>query len=157
MVSDVFAGSISNMPVASIEVPVVLDGAVRYVLAGSIRLDAIDEMIRAQRLPPDWVGGVVDRQGRFVQRTRDNARWVGQPASVGFRRIVQSAPEGWERNVTLEGVASYTAFTRSERTGWSVGIAVPESPAPMPSPASTPTAVNPMRTMAAWARPSRSR
>lgn len=124
VVSDVYPAALTDLPLATVEVPVVLEGRPRYVLAGTIKLDAVDELIRAQRLPPDWLGGVLDRRGNLVQRTRDNARWVGQPASEGLRTILQSGPEGWERIVTLESVNSYTGFTRSERTGWSVAISV---------------------------------
>lgn len=71
------------------------------------------------------VSGIVSPNGLFIARTVNAAARFGQPGS----EYLQEAAKGHEhqgvyRGVTLEGLESFTAFTRSKETGWSAHVAL---------------------------------
>lgn len=71
------------------------------------------------------VAALVDRQGSFIARSIDDAKRFATPGSAYLRRASQSlTPTAFYRNVTLEGTNTYTAFARSEVSGWSAHIAL---------------------------------
>ena len=108
-----------------IRVPVVRNGAVRYVLSAVVKPRAISELLSAQRLPPEWIGVVLDGNARIVARTRDAERSVGQSASETLRAAIARSTEGWFHGRTLEGMDVYTAYHRSNFSTWSVAIGIP--------------------------------
>jgi signal transduction histidine kinase len=71
------------------------------------------------------VSGLASADGRFIARSLSNAELVGKPASKYLRAAVASGrPSGLYSGYTLEGFANYTAFARSELTGWSAHVAM---------------------------------
>jgi signal transduction histidine kinase/ActR/RegA family two-component response regulator len=106
-----------------IRVPVIVGDRVAYVLSALVRPDSFRDLILAQRLPADWISGIVDGNGKFVARTPSRA--TGTPASDAFRAAVARAPEGWYRGLTAEGRDTFTAHKRSEFSHWSIGLAIP--------------------------------
>ena len=110
-------------PGIPIRVPVLRDGRMRYVLSAIVRPDSFQDLIRAQRLPADWISGIVDANGNFVARVPPQP--AGQPASVPFRAAVLRAREGWYRGPTIEGRDTFTAHERSDFSHWSIGLAIP--------------------------------
>jgi signal transduction histidine kinase len=85
---------------------------------------------RFQNLLPDAHSGVevsalVGPNGRFIARSLDPEGKFGQLASPYLVRAVKSGKaSGIYRGFTLEGFESYTAFTRSRVTDWSVHLAI---------------------------------
>ena len=130
-VSDLTHAALDGRFVVTLDVPVPAPGGQPsgppWVLAIALRLDAIEATLRSQRLPPDWVGAVVDRGGLFLARTLDHDARLGTPASKDWTVPARSQTEGWVVSTTLEGVVTYSGFVRSEVTGWTVGIGVPET------------------------------
>ena len=107
-----------------IRVPVLRDGQVVYVLTAMLSPDAFQRLLAAQNLPQGWVSGLVDSQGRLIARVPPKP--PGDLASADYRKAVDAGPqEGWYRGTNLEGADTYTAFLRSDRTGWSIGYAIP--------------------------------
>src|SRR4051812_15225405 len=66
VVSDV--DSSGTRPLLRVRVPVVLDSVVRYVVTVQIVPESFNAVLREQRLPEDWVIGLVDRNRRVVAR-----------------------------------------------------------------------------------------
>ncbi len=97
------------------------------VLGTTIDLGAIDALVRRQLLPDTWRGGIVDRDGHYVQRTNNGAASLGSPAHPAWTEAAQRATEGWTRSPMPEGMEGYIAFATSPMTGWTVGIGVPAS------------------------------
>ena len=108
-----------------VRVPVMRDGAVKYVLSALVKPRSISELLAAQKLPSDWIGVVVDGSGRFVARTIEPQRSVGQSASESLRATLGGSAEGWFRGTTVESWDVYTAFNRSAFSGWTVALAMP--------------------------------
>jgi len=71
------------------------------------------------------VAALVDRRGNFIARSIDDSKRFDTPGSITLRGSLNSAARtGFYRNTTLEGTGTYTAFARSEVSGWSAHIAM---------------------------------
>jgi signal transduction histidine kinase len=125
VISDLAVGPVLKRSSFAVRVPVVRDGRIRYVLSAGVKADAIRKVIRAQGLPPDWVGVIVDRKGRIVSRNVDPAQTEGQLASPSLREALQRSDSGWFRGTTIEGSAVYTPFRRSDSSGWAFAMGIP--------------------------------
>ncbi|HLX27442.1 MAG TPA: ATP-binding protein [Casimicrobiaceae bacterium] len=113
----------ASPPGIPIRVPVVVDGRIAYVLTAIVRPDSFEDLIRQQRLPGDWISGIVDARGNFVARIPP--RPAGERAGAAFRAAVSRAPEGWYRGPTVEGKDTFSAYERSQLYDWSIGLAIP--------------------------------
>ena len=112
----------------AIRVPVLREGALRFVLSALVLPDSIRSVLERQRLPEDWVASVFDASGLRVARSRRHEEFLGQPASESLQRLMeQSGDEGVGITTALEGERVYTAYSRSRQTGWSVGLGIPLS------------------------------
>jgi signal transduction histidine kinase len=111
-----------------VRVPVMDQGAVRYVLTAVVDPSAFVEILTRQRIPADWVVSVFDANGRRVARSRRHDEFIGQEAAPSVKQIIQSGgTEGAGIAHALEGDRIYTAYTRSQATGWVVAIGIPPS------------------------------
>ena len=108
-----------------VRVPVVRDGAVKYVITALVKPQSMNELLAAQRLPPDWIGVVLDGNGRFVARTIQPESSVGQSASESLRAALDRSSEGWFQGTTVEGWDVYTPYSRSSFSGWTVALGIP--------------------------------
>jgi signal transduction histidine kinase len=111
----------------SVRVPVIAGEAVRYVLSAQVAPDSIAAILAAQRLEPGWGAVVLDRSNRFVARTWEPEKYLGQLASQSLRDALAAAPSGSFRGRTVEGVEVYSPYHRSQETGWAVSMGVPAS------------------------------
>ena len=109
----------------AVRVPVLRDGVVTYVLSAVVTPAAMSRLLAAQRLPPDWIGVVLDGNARFVARTVDTERAIGELASDSLRTALGHLPEGWFRGSTIEGWTVYTPYNRSAFSGWAVAMGIP--------------------------------
>jgi signal transduction histidine kinase/ActR/RegA family two-component response regulator len=121
-IGHVAAGPRGNWAVP-MRLPILRDGAVRYILTAPIRPDAFLRLIQEQHFPDGWAAGLLDSTGRFVARVPERA--PGSLASTDLRDALAGAPEGWYRGSTLEGSDAFTAFRTSEFSRWTVAVSVP--------------------------------
>jgi signal transduction histidine kinase/CheY-like chemotaxis protein len=111
-----------------LRVPVMRNGAVRYVLTAAMKPDAFVEVLDRQRLPQDWVVSVFDANRLRVARSRQHESFLGKEPTPSLRTLMQSeALEGTGISYTVEGDRTYTAFSRSPATGWTVVVGLPPS------------------------------
>jgi len=93
-----------------------------------LRVFIADEPFRKLLPPSDSeypVSGIVDPKGQFIARSLNSAGLLGMPGSESLRAGVASGKhQGIYRGVTLEGLENYTAFSRSNLTGWSAHVAL---------------------------------
>jgi len=122
-IGGVMAGSAVRSPTARVRVPVIHGGEVRYVVSAPLNPKHFADLLQAQRLPEDWVIGLVDREKRMMARIP--AVPPGTPASDSFREAIEREPEGWFYGRTMEGRATYTSYVTSQLSGWVLGIAIP--------------------------------
>jgi signal transduction histidine kinase/CheY-like chemotaxis protein/type II secretory pathway component PulM len=124
-------GSIAKGPLGrdafAVRVPVLKDGAVRYVLAAVLTTGQILNAVGRQQLAPSWVVAVYDQHGNRVARSiaTNSPRYSPSLESL----IKQNGQQGMGRTVTLEGVESHTGFTRVKSSQWVVAVGIPTSEA----------------------------
>jgi signal transduction histidine kinase len=109
-------------PCVVIRVP--MAGAPSRVLTLYLDPQAFQNILERVQLPRDGVSAIADRNGRFMARSVEYARRVGQPGSNSLRHAVRQGGAGLYRGVTLEGFQNYTAYATSPLTGWSGHVAI---------------------------------
>ena len=123
-------GSLIQDPVTgkykfNVRVPVLRNGAIAYILSAQVQPASLNEVLTSQKLPPGWIGAVLDGNRRLVARTVEQDRHIGRLAAESLRAAVDRAPEGWFHGNTLEGWDVYMSYNRSSFSGWSVAVGIP--------------------------------
>jgi len=108
-----------------IAIPVVRDAKVTLVLGALVRADAFSAILRRQQTPPEGLVALIDSANNIVARSRQEESYVGTPVTGAFREISSRTNEAAWQTETREGVPVYSAFSRSPRTGLTVGLALP--------------------------------
>ena len=125
VVGDMVIGPTTGRWDFAVRVPIVRDGAVRYILSAVVHPSSIHDLLRAQNLPADWLGVVLDRNNRIVARTLDPEKSVARLASQDLRDALAVSPSGWFHGKTIEGADVYTPYRRSATTGWAFAMGIP--------------------------------
>ena len=123
-ISNVFQGPVMKRLLVAVEVPVVRNDTVPYVLVAVMLPERFERLLYQQRLSPGWIVSIVDRQKRFIASSRGPGV-TGEPGSPTLVTMSERFEETTYRSVTVEGVASYSALKRSAVSGWTVAIAIP--------------------------------
>lgn len=127
VLTDLFVGPATGKPILAIGVPVQRNGKIIYSLNAGIFPDRVATVLQAQRLPPHWIGAVLDSRGILITRTQDVARFQGRPAMPDLVRMARHQREGVLETTTLEGIPVITAFSRSSTWNLTVAIGVPKA------------------------------
>jgi signal transduction histidine kinase/ActR/RegA family two-component response regulator len=125
VISDLFLGPVFDSWVIAVEVPVFSDGKVIYSLAMGLTPERLSEILHRQNIPPNWVAAIFDSTGTIVARTHAPEQFVGKKGAPEFiRRFTEVAEDSIETK-TIEGIPIFSGFSRSPRSGWTVGIGIP--------------------------------
>jgi PAS domain S-box-containing protein len=127
LISGVHRGAVSQAWMVSVNIPIFKDGKPFRSLAVPVKAEALSRLLNEQRLPQDWLAGMIDADGRYIARAvpGDSGQSTGQLASESWRSIQDR--DGVHDILTLEGEPVVKANARSRATGWSVGVAVKRS------------------------------
>jgi signal transduction histidine kinase/CheY-like chemotaxis protein len=124
-VSNLIIGATLLRPLISVGVPVFHNGTVTSVLTMGVDPKILSLILERRNFPPGWLGGIFDRNGIILARSRDLDKFLGKPVAPDLRQAIKEAPEGLVPNVTSDGIAVYSTFRRSSITGWTAGIGLP--------------------------------
>ena len=103
VIGQAFAGPPAGAWLLTIRVPVSRGRRVRSVLAADVETRQLRDVLLVQRLPPEWIGTLLDRNRVIIARTRGETQFVGQPASERLLEASARSTEGWYRGITKEG------------------------------------------------------
>ena len=109
-----------------VRVPVMANGALRYVLWGAVKPDAFAGVVKRQKVRADWVISIFDARGTRVARSRSHTHLVGGGVSPSLQKLLERPGESWALTHTIEGEPVFTAFSRSPATGWAVAVGIPQ-------------------------------
>ncbi|HEX9464757.1 MAG TPA: ATP-binding protein [Alphaproteobacteria bacterium] len=123
--SNLITGQLPHQPIFVLTHPLLRDDTLAYHLAVVIKADSLDGILRDQHLPSSWIGTIVDQDGTVVARTGDAARFVGMEATADLRKLITQAREGMGEVVSLEGIRTMAAFSRSPVYPWTFAIGMP--------------------------------
>ena len=117
----------------SIEIPVRVDGAVRYVLSAHIAPARLGTLLPALHLPAQWSAAVYD--GANVTITNTSTSAVGAPEHIGTRAkpalaaALANADAGTLELTARDGLPVFLVYTRLPQRGWVAAIDVPRAAA----------------------------
>lgn len=123
-VSDLLEGPVVGQPVITVGTPITVQGRF-YVLSYVVDSASFTSVFRQQRVPDRWVATLLDNKRRVVARSRLNEKFTGALASKDMEENLRHSTEGVNKSVSLEGVPTMVAYTRSPQTGWTLVVAIP--------------------------------
>lgn len=122
-VSDLVESTSGGAPILSVEVPVQVDGQIKYVLAAGLSPEFLADVVRA-RVPAGWVASIVDRKGLLISRVPD-LQVIGQPIIEPLRARVGETSGSWIRVQSRTGGDVFASFTQMKDLGWTVFVSIP--------------------------------
>jgi two-component sensor histidine kinase len=125
--SNLFVGAVKKRLIVTVEVPVLRDGEVVYVISFSPPIEIFQALIEKQRPSQDWTISIFDRENVNFARVPNPQDTVGKRASPTLHAAMLRVPEDTLSTVSLEGVPLITSFARSSLTGWTVAAGIAES------------------------------
>jgi signal transduction histidine kinase/CheY-like chemotaxis protein len=127
VISDFFVAPDIGQSAITLEVPVFANGKVIYSLAMGIFADRLGDILHRQNLPPDWITAIFDSSGTIAARTHKPEQYVGRKGPTSLLRTSAEVSEGVTEVNSLEGIPTLSAFNRSPRSGWAIGIGIPRT------------------------------
>lgn len=124
-VSGVMVGPVAKGLVTTVTVPVPLDDGKRYVLTVAFSNDHFTRLIASVDVPPGWVVGILDGEGRFIARSQNPGALVGKQARPELVAAAARTYSGQIRHNTLDGIEAHDVFTHSGLSGWTLAVAAP--------------------------------
>ena len=115
-VSELTRGAVTGEPFIAVNVPVLRDGRLSYVLSLNIA-PMLAAMVAGLDLPAEWLVTIADRAGRTIARSRDAERFVGQMGRPAVLERLRQADEGWLPLVSRDGIPIYNAFAHVKILG----------------------------------------
>ena len=123
-VSDLFLSLIDRQPVFNVNLPILRDGQVRYILIWGQPTLALSHILQGQRLGPEWTTTVLDRKGAVLARSSEHQQVVGtKPAT--FVPDLRVADRAVRKATNLNGELVVRAVARGKVSGWLISAAIP--------------------------------
>ena len=126
-ISNLVTGTLSRKHELLIDIPVIQNGRVIYVLTSVLNSDGLRSILVDQQFPKEWVANIFDGEGSVVARSRDYEKFVGTKVSSRLLRQLAERNSGVYENVNLDGITTVAAFLCSADTGFGVTIGVPKN------------------------------
>nr|WP_222530078.1 ATP-binding protein [Azospirillum sp. 412522] len=120
-VGDLSAGTIP------LEIPILRDGRVAYVLTGIVDPRMFNDLLRSAVTAKGWVAALLDRSLMITARSEQGEIFVGTPATPDLVESIRAGRTGIQPSITKDGRPSYVVTTALGRTGWYLAMAIPVS------------------------------
>lgn len=124
---------VSKKESVAVAVPIKRGGEIEYILVASIYAKSLNNLLKEQRLPPSWVGAIIDNNSTIVARSRGNEKYAGMKTTKKFSQLVQDLNEDIFEDVNLEGHKTYGVYSRSRTTGWIIVLGIPMANSQFPA------------------------
>jgi signal transduction histidine kinase/CheY-like chemotaxis protein len=125
VVTELLANRIDGRLATAIAVPVVRDGAVKYVVLAGWHAERFASLVGSRESHGEWTRAIVDGEGVIVARSRAPEQFVGRKATADFLERTAQSTHGFYSATTIDSAKVYGAFTRSAVSGWTAAVAVP--------------------------------
>lgn len=125
-VGNLFVDAVSDQPHFAVQVPVTVDGEIRYILSLVPGPGAIRTVVEQTYLPAGALASIVDGNGRIVARSFRHDDLHGKPATYEFfAQLVE--PRGITESVDLDGREVVTSHEQSRVNRWRTLVWTPKS------------------------------
>lgn len=126
VVSDMFFAPAGKRYDYAVQIPVVLDGQLRYFLAMGISVLQLQVLLTHDKFPAGWIVVLVDRKGIVVARSDEPEKFVGSSVREALRMKIQAGlRSGLHYGVTLSGIPTAAFFTRAPKSEWTAIVNIP--------------------------------
>jgi len=125
LVSDLFKAPFGGRYDVVLQVPVRIDGSIRYFLNMGINAANLQELMASQRFPAEWQASIVDRSGKVVARSRDADQYRGRSVSALALRHFAAGSEGVFNSRNLAGLPVQAFFSTVPGAEWKVIVNIP--------------------------------
>jgi two-component sensor histidine kinase len=125
--SNLFVGVNKKRSIVTVEVPVLRDDEVVYVISFSPPIEMFQTVLERQRPGKDWTISIFDREGINFARVPNPKETIGSQASPLLFAAMFREPEASLQTVSLEGIPLFTTFARSSLTGWTVAAGISQN------------------------------
>jgi len=120
-VSNLFISQITQKPSLNVDVPILKDGTVRYILIYAAAPESLLSTVQGRYLPEDFVSAVWDANDVILARSRNNERYLGKPLPAELAAL----RDGISENQSLEGLNVMRAVKYLNEAPWRVSVSVP--------------------------------
>jgi signal transduction histidine kinase/CheY-like chemotaxis protein len=127
LVSDLFTAPVGGRLDFVVQVPVRIDGAIRYFVSMGVNASSLQELMTQQRFPAEWVVSIIDRNGRIVARSRDPDQFRGRSVTELALRHLNASPEGVFEGRNLSGTQAQGFFSTVPDSQWRVLVSIPKA------------------------------
>jgi len=131
-ISNLFVSLMTREPRIGLDIPVVREGALRYVLELSLDAGEFSRLLAEQRSPDSSMVAIVDRKGIVIASSVNASSNVGQPLAPDLAGRISNASSAAGTGRDSEGQQVYHVFTASPLTGWNTSLSVARSAAYAP-------------------------
>jgi signal transduction histidine kinase len=125
LVSDLFVSAVTQRHAVAIQVPVHVDGTLRYFLAMSMNAAQLQALLGEQRFPADWQAAIIDRTGRLIARSVDPDQYRGRSVSSVALAEFAAHREGVFSNRNLAGIPVQAFYSTVPKSDWRVLVSIP--------------------------------
>jgi signal transduction histidine kinase/CheY-like chemotaxis protein len=125
VISDLLPGGVRAQAAFAVRVPVLRDGAVKYVLSAALSARTMAGALGSQQDVPDRIAVLYDRRNAIVFRTVNADQLIGTTVTPRLAQESSERESGVIEDVNREGTRVRTVFQRARMSGWSVAIGVP--------------------------------
>jgi len=126
-ISNLLIGPITQAHVLVIDFPVTLPNGKRYVLTQTFRANYFNQLLSPPEGSGDIFLGIFDREGKTIARNKGPDSFIGKPPNDDLLQAMLKNREGTIRNLSRDGTKLYTLFSRSQKTGWTIALGIPEN------------------------------
>ena len=126
-ISNLITGTVSGRYEVLVDVPVMRNGTVAYVLTSVLNSSTLRGILLDQQFPEPWVAIIFDGNGVVVARTRNHDAFVGKLASPRLIDQLAHRTTGVYENHNLDGDTTIAAFVRTDGKSFGVAIGVERS------------------------------
>jgi signal transduction histidine kinase/ActR/RegA family two-component response regulator len=123
--SDLFIGNNAKRGIVVVYEPVIVGGAVKYVLGLGIDPERLSSLLAVQPLPNGWYSAVTDSTDRVIARSVAASEYTGQVAADWF--VAREKSSGRVEGLARDGTYMLVAFEPLRSAPWTVSVAVPKS------------------------------
>lgn len=116
-----------QVTVTAVSVPVLQRGKVVYCLRAFFRSTSLNHVLAAQRLPVDWVAGILSGTGLVVARSRAPEQFVGKPSAPSILEALVQRRQGVFDATLRDGSLAKTVIVPVPGWDWHVVMGVPFS------------------------------
>ncbi|MFC0253761.1 hybrid sensor histidine kinase/response regulator [Massilia consociata] len=127
LVSNLFMAPVGKRPDFAIQVPVKIEGKIRYFVMMGLNASLLQPLLARQHFRDEWIVSIVDRDGVMLARSRQPEQFVGKPMRARSRKIINAADEGVYASRTLDGIDVRAFFSTVPVSEWKILVSIPNS------------------------------